>query len=83
MVQGYKSSSAKVHTERDTEAKRSGLQQSQQRLPNTRDHHQQQQTNNSTSNKLTKNLGVRKGSRTGNSGNHLEFQVLTLIEYVP
>ncbi|XP_059616654.1 uncharacterized protein LOC132261732 [Phlebotomus argentipes] len=32
---------------------------------------------------LNKNLGVRKGSRTGNSGNHLEFQVLTLIEYVP
>lgn len=33
--------------------------------------------------RLDKNLGSRKGSRTGNSGNYLELQVLTQIEYVP
>lgn len=33
--------------------------------------------------RLDKHLGSRKGSRTGNSGNHLELQVLTQIEYVP
>lgn len=33
--------------------------------------------------RLNKNLGSRKGSRTGNSGNYLELQVLTQIQYVP
>uniref|UniRef100_A0A8W7PAZ0 Uncharacterized protein n=2 Tax=gambiae species complex TaxID=44542 RepID=A0A8W7PAZ0_ANOCL len=33
--------------------------------------------------RLINNLNIRKGSRTGNSGNHLEFQVLTQIQYVP
>ncbi|XP_035900934.1 uncharacterized protein LOC118507063 [Anopheles stephensi] len=33
--------------------------------------------------RLINNLNNRKGSRTGNSGNHLEFQVLTQIQYVP
>ncbi|XP_037027375.1 uncharacterized protein LOC119068074 [Bradysia coprophila] len=33
--------------------------------------------------RLKKNLSSQKGSRTGNSGNHLELQVLTLIQYVP
>lgn len=28
-------------------------------------------------------LNIRKGSRTGNSGNNLEFSVLTLRTYVP
>ncbi|XP_058116049.1 uncharacterized protein LOC131288455 [Anopheles ziemanni] len=32
--------------------------------------------------RLINNLNS-KGSRTGNSGNHLEFQVLTQIQYVP
>ncbi|KAJ6638768.1 hypothetical protein Bhyg_11506 [Pseudolycoriella hygida] len=31
--------------------------------------------------RLKKNLQSQKGSRTGNSGNHLELQVLTLIQY--
>uniref|UniRef100_A0A182QL82 Uncharacterized protein n=1 Tax=Anopheles farauti TaxID=69004 RepID=A0A182QL82_9DIPT len=30
--------------------------------------------------RLINNLNNRKGSRTGNSGNHLEFQVLTQIQ---
>ncbi|XP_055296751.1 uncharacterized protein LOC129565665 [Sitodiplosis mosellana] len=33
--------------------------------------------------RLRKNLGSRKGSRTGNSGNYLELQVLTQIQHVP
>lgn len=36
-----------------------------------------------SSNRLRKNLGSRKGSRTGNSGNHLELRVLTQIQFVP
>ncbi|XP_055636331.1 uncharacterized protein LOC129775520 [Toxorhynchites rutilus septentrionalis] len=33
--------------------------------------------------RLINNLSLRKGSRTGNTGNPLEFQVLTQIQYVP
>jgi len=32
---------------------------------------------------LNSSLNIRKGSRTGNSGNNLEFTVLTLLKSVP
>ncbi|XP_023015793.1 uncharacterized protein isoform X2 [Leptinotarsa decemlineata] len=32
---------------------------------------------------LEKNLRTKKGSRTGNSGNYKELQVLTRIHHVP
>ncbi|XP_013097875.1 uncharacterized protein LOC106080833 [Stomoxys calcitrans] len=32
---------------------------------------------------LSKHLSSKKGSRTSNCGNHLEFSVLTLIQSVP
>ncbi|XP_031625577.1 uncharacterized protein LOC116342199 [Contarinia nasturtii] len=33
--------------------------------------------------RLRKHLGSSKGSRRGNTGNHLELQVLTQIQHVP
>ncbi|CAG9864022.1 unnamed protein product, partial [Phyllotreta striolata] len=32
---------------------------------------------------VEKNLGTRKGSRIGNSGNHKELQVLSRLHHVP